>query len=1683
MANPANSVVNLTLAVTDQISPAMGNVGREVAKLASQIGELSIQFLNLAGTTGNFAINFVQAIANLPNTLRDLSNTLDEAGFGLDQFIAGLEDVSQYSTGETLAGIGELLRVDKLIPDFVKLKAETAGLTGAIASKLTPALTILDQGFIAIVKRAEDLTAKAANLSGTLGEVFAIPSGAREPLIVFEALREAVTKVTGGIFNLVQEIGLFGLGLDALRQLVNTGPFRALIGQNEELRQQLLATQATLVGTSQIFQGGALIGDPTQAIKALEGPIKNAIDDLREGSLELVGVTSKELVPVFQIVAGQVTQMGGSLDQAVQLSLDFAASLGTLQIPLFQANQEIRSMLTGTIDQNSILAKSLNLNNQQVMKWKEQGVLIDKLRERLSAFRAGNALAAQTLSGITSNIQEIFDEITRKAGEPLLQPLVKELDLIYKSLNQNREALTRYISGLAANGLRAVQGFYKAIQILFGSIGEATGQIPAYLFETLANGAESLAEALKNALAILQPFINLFAKLAGSAISAAGPFFTLFLQFKLLQGGIKLLGGSLNTLFEIIPGLGEALFFLKGRTSTVLGTFLGLRRDLGPVGAALLVLGQRLGGIAPLFNAVAGSMPLLGGGLARNIPLFANFAVAIAGASQQSGLLREFLGRTVTVLASLTGQSGQSGKAFEILGKILGSNVGAISQLAGAAGLPLLSKELGNLSGQLTKGTLASTLLNNSVKSLKTSVISFLTGTVAATAAFAAFGFAFDKLVLQNQNLLVALGAFVSFVGEVSRSIFQFLTHPLTLATIAVTVLAVAIQAKLIPAIAQLIAVKLSGFLLGAATSLQAFSVAAAGLKLTELATGASLASTGFAQMAAAMTGGAAAAGTFTAGLGSLALGLFALLAPLVAIAGGIATIGFARYGKDLKESIEAFEIYRQQSNAVADDALQVASKIKKASDRSAEAQRTGIALSNEEIAANAKLAQSGKQRIAALDDQIKILQLAQKLAQKEAVGDKIRNAFGAQLAMLEATRKALEKYLNTVQIAPRSLPELGNAFDQLAAKAEAAQKAIANPQGDVETFKKKVEEYQTVTQQQAAIGAISLAEAEKRYREIANLSTLEADTQIKAAELAVGARKEQLKQESDLTKALVEQRQAAIAAGSVDEYTGFAEIFKLQREDLENQKFAIEEALILEAKAGRGRGKIARELYLEKKSLETQLTTLTSEELNKRIELENRYLDNIRDRATNAIALAETEQQRSIQELYNQREITQTEADERRVNLTRDRLQRELALEQANLQVLTELQTKATDPQKKEEQERQIRASRLKTAQLTTQLAEQQQREQEAIAKTIQERISREQKAIENLATKQNQAYEKQLQLLNKLNGTLEQQNKLIESRKELTGAIGDFLQTEYKILIETAKTDAEKQRLTQKAAATELRFLAERQRLDRESLEIKLQLRRAEDERLKIESQAAQLTAAANIKSAQAEYAKAEANPQATQEELEALRLSVEAAVSKLDAERAKGELLGAQASFNRREESTERRTLALKQAGELDQKRFEYGKTLPESEQNKFFERLRTEIFQRLSGTDAIAPSDIRSGTRRRYTPTTYGTLGRIDPETGEYIPAPKSVSQPSPAQVGSVPLPSLKEAQIQSKATLDMLREQFNLKPANQHLQSLVGLQKEGNQILLAIANDPKTEIQYTTYNQSAERNRSNRGLPR
>lgn len=278
-----------------------------------------------------------------------------------------------------------------------------------------------------------------------------------------------------------------------------------LIGSNERLNAQLLTSQANLASSTRIFKGGIEIVDPTEKIKASQPALKAALKQIEKDTQSLVGVTSQDVNELFQITLGNASQLnnqskdvakglGDPIKAATSLTKGFAATLQTMNVPLNQARQEINSILKGQLDQNSIIGKNLGLTNEQVNKWKGQGTLVDELNKKLEVYVAGNKLASQSIEGNTSNIRDVFEQVGRSAGEPILAPLVNSLNEFYQYLQKNQEGITAFFKRIVEEGVGTGQGLLQAIQpqidALLGFLA-AAGPAAASLFSLVGKGLEN----------------------------------------------------------------------------------------------------------------------------------------------------------------------------------------------------------------------------------------------------------------------------------------------------------------------------------------------------------------------------------------------------------------------------------------------------------------------------------------------------------------------------------------------------------------------------------------------------------------------------------------------------------------------------------------------------------------------------------------------------------------------------------------------------------------------------------------------------------------------------------------------------------------------------------------------------------------------------------------------------------------------------------------------------------------------------------------------------------------------------------------------------------------------------------------------------------------------------------------
>ena len=1070
------------------------------------------------------------------------------------------------------AGTGFLAPFTRAIKGlFIETAQQSArsfasGFIGEVFNRLAPGLDILDK---AVMNIFNSLSSVASRTSQALDVFSAIPgkfAGFNEPLAVFGFLQNTIGSVTQGVSFLSERLTFFTQGLSSLQQLTQGGPFKLLIGQTVELREQLLATQASLVGTSTIFNKftGQEIKDPTAAIKSLDLPILGQIEQLRKESLELVGVTSKDLVPLYQQVASRITSIGGNLTDAKNLALDFAASLGTLNIPLAQSQQEISSILTGQIDQNSALAKSLNITNEQVNLYKSQGRLVDELRKRLEAFRAGNKLAAQSLGGITSNIQEIFDEIGRKAGQPLLDPLLKQVSAVYEFLNQNQQQLIAYFGQFSDYMLRIGGAITDSIKVVASSFQDLIVQAPIYLFKSLTNAVEAFNKAIQFAAQALAPVVNTLSAMLSAASALGGPLLGLFLTTKVLSTAVSTLGNMFGTIAQLIPGLGELMFLLDLRSNGLLNQFVNLSRVLNVGAAGFLLLGKNLESIPGAVGILQQSLGPVGGLLAGIIPTVAGVGIQLAGLIAIFPPIGAFLSNLITLAPAA---------ALSLSGLAAGSQY--FAPLA-----PLFAQAADGLNLYANANTRAAvvgeqfrTVLQSVGKAVASNVITL---GLLAGGVYAAF-LAFDNFVLKNEavrEILSAVGQGLATLGDIVKAVFG---NPFTAAIAAVALLGTTIAIGLIPPVRTLIALQLGTWAGLAAGGLNALSKAVGLLGLTSLAATLLKSSVGLGIIQTLFTSGSGAAIAFaasqnvtvgalsflppslaaaTTGLSVFTGALYLAIAPLLPIiatiglvVAAIASIGLAVQQVKLAEGIAEVEEYGRQMENVSDQSLALAQSLKRAGDAQAEANKKGVQLTKEQYAENAKLLKQAELQKSRLDDEIKERQEA-----LQRIPDSNKATLQAQIDDLKNQREQLLRLSgDAIQTQPKEILDKGSVFEQLRIKAEGAKAAIEKPADDT-ALKQKSQELIEITQQQLELGAITAEEARKNLSQVADNAKVEQDVRVKAQKGIADSYKATSTIITEGLKAETELINAQLAAGVLDFSDNAKAIAGIQNSALEDR-------------------------------------------------------------------------------------------------------------------------------------------------------------------------------------------------------------------------------------------------------------------------------------------------------------------------------------------------------------------------------------------------------------------------------------------------------------------------------------------------------------------------------------------------
>lgn len=208
---------------------------------------------------------------------------------------------------------------------------------------------------------------------------------------------------------------------------------KAGIEFNQTIEMAKLGIASIVMTNASIIdqQGRELAG--REKLIAAQAQSLEIVRYLQRAGLE-TAATTQQLVEAYQQAVGPGLAVRMNLQQIAELTVRIVQGTGAIGVPMVQLNEEVRSILSGTINMHSRLAKTLGLTNEMVASWKAQGILYDKLMEKLGNFAEAGEEVARTWQGVTSNMQEAYQVFSGEIASGMFDTLRKKLVEVFSGI-------------------------------------------------------------------------------------------------------------------------------------------------------------------------------------------------------------------------------------------------------------------------------------------------------------------------------------------------------------------------------------------------------------------------------------------------------------------------------------------------------------------------------------------------------------------------------------------------------------------------------------------------------------------------------------------------------------------------------------------------------------------------------------------------------------------------------------------------------------------------------------------------------------------------------------------------------------------------------------------------------------------------------------------------------------------------------------------------------------------------------------------------------------------------------------------------------------------------------------------------------------------------------------------------
>ena len=312
-----------------------------------------------------------------------------------------------------------------------------------------------------VSQATETLDKKTASLSKTFDSAFSRTKGNVQQL---RSLAQQLVAVYSAYKS-----------LSALGSTLKLG-----VSTNQEWEESKLSIASVIAATNTLSDSQGKVLEGTEKFTAAQELAAQMMERIQVLGLQTTA-TTQDLVNGVQGIIAPASRVGIELEKIPDLAVNIAQAMGSMKIPLEQMRTETEALLSGNINKaQDILATNLGITGEMVRNWQKQGTLLQEINARLESFRLSGEAIADTWTGLTSNLEEYIQFISRGAGEGLFENLKQAVREIQKTL----------VTTNAKTGYAEISGDVKNLVAAYKELNNFIG-------ERLLSATRSFLNALK----------------------------------------------------------------------------------------------------------------------------------------------------------------------------------------------------------------------------------------------------------------------------------------------------------------------------------------------------------------------------------------------------------------------------------------------------------------------------------------------------------------------------------------------------------------------------------------------------------------------------------------------------------------------------------------------------------------------------------------------------------------------------------------------------------------------------------------------------------------------------------------------------------------------------------------------------------------------------------------------------------------------------------------------------------------------------------------------------------------------------------------------------------------------------------------------------------------------------------